>query len=210
MALRHIVSGFALAALLLTPPGHAATSLVTRPALTFFSTVSENPFARLEASAITPRFVRHGPFVVPAPGVAVESPTLALHDEPCTPDDWTHLLEALAKWQNLPSSAHFVLTLPEGRTFVFSRSPQIGEKTLSGFVRPLTEAGGAAKARNMLFLRIAHDGADRFRIDLRPLPATRSHAVADRSAPAEPNEPSASTADPSEPAASTPSASSSP
>lgn len=70
----------------------AAPPLATHPALTFFSSISEEPLARLEAESISPRFVKHGPFDVPAPGVNIAAPALALNDQPCTGDDWARLL----------------------------------------------------------------------------------------------------------------------
>lgn len=169
-----------LALLAVATRGLAAPALATNPALTFFSSLSEEPLARLEAAAIAPRYVRHGPFRVPAPGVEIESPTLALHDQPCTPDDWARLLKELSAWRQLPGASDFLLTLPDGRSFTFLRAPSISETTFSGFVRPL--AADHAKTAAPLLLRIAHDGAQRLRVDLRPLPPAPVSAAV----PAEP------------------------
>lgn len=170
--LRCLSASFALfaAALVL-----AAPPLATNPAITFFSSLTEEPLARLEAAAIAPRHVRHGPFRVPAPGVEIDSPTLALHDQPCTPDDWARLLKELSAWRRLPDASDFLLTLPDGRILVFLRAPAIGETSFSGLVRPLAAADDKPPAP--LFLRIAHDGAERLRIDLRPIAPPRADAA---------------------------------
>ena len=167
---------FVLVALLVgASSGFAAPALATSPSLTFFSSLTEEPLARLEAAAIAPRYVRHGPFRVPAPGVEIESPTLTLRDQPCTPDDWARLLKELAAWRQLPGASDFLLTLPDERSFTFLRAPNIGDKTFSGFVRPL--AADQGKTADPLLLRIAHDGAQRLRIDLRPLPPARDQSA---------------------------------
>jgi hypothetical protein len=175
----------AASAIFAATPVVAAPALATHPATTFFSSLSEEPLARLEAAAIAPRYVRHGPFRVPAPGVEIESPTLAIHDQPCTPDDWARLLKELSAWRQLPGASDFLLTLPDGRIFVFLRAPSIGDKIFSGLVRPLVAAG--AKTPPPLLLRIAHDGAERLRIDLHPLPSPRARAAENNPADAPPS-----------------------
>ena len=145
------------------------------PALTFYSSISEEPFARLEAASIGPRYARHGPFRVPAPGMAIESPTLELHDQPCAPEDWRRLLQDLAAWRRLPGTGDFVLHLPDRRAYVFLRSPSLGGALLTGLVRPLSDARQAPAAP--LLLRIRHDGGKRLHIDLRPLPSRPEHGT---------------------------------
>ena len=174
---------FVAPAIAAATPVLAAPPLATSPAITFFSSVTEAPLARLEAASIAPRYVRHGPFRVPAPGVEIESPTLSLQDQPCTPEDWARLLKELAVWRQLPGATDFLLTLPDGRVFIFLHSPSIGETSFSGFVRPLASDGG--KPSEPLLLRIAHDGAERLRIDLRPLPKARSLATTEQIVPDE-------------------------
>lgn len=160
-----------LCATLLVPLAGSAPAApqATNPALTFFSSLSEEPFARLEAASIGPRYSRHGPFRVPAPGLAIEAPTLDLLDQPFAPEDWRRLLRDLAAWRRLPGASDFVLHLPDGRVFTFLRSPSLAGDTLSGLVRPVTDARRAPAAT--LLLRIAHDGERGLRIDLRPLSA---------------------------------------
>ena len=132
-------------------------------------------------------------------GVEIESPTLTLRDQPCTPDDWARLLKELAAWRQLPGASDFLLTLPDERSFTFLRAPNIGDKTFSGFVRPL--AADQGKTADPLLLRIAHDGAQRLRIDLRPLPPARDQSAS----PSEPAdapvpEPPSESSPPSSPA----------
>jgi hypothetical protein len=182
-------------------PLSAAPTLATNPALTFFSSLSEEPFARLEAASIAPRYTRHGPFRVPAPGVEIEAPTFTLHDQPCTPYDWQRVLRDLAAWRRLPGSADFLLTLPDGRILAFLRPPAVGEQHLSGLVRSL------AAASETLLLRIAHDGDTRLRIDLRPAPKPQTRQAPDSpSAPPEPTDAPTTSPSPSPtaPALSTP------
>lgn len=164
-----------LALIAVASRGEAAPALATKPAITLFSSVSEEPLARVEAAAVSPRYVDHGPFRMPAPGVEIESPSLTLHDQPCTPDDWTRLLKELSAWRQQLRASNFVLTLPDGRGFVFLRAPNLTETTFSGFVRPL--AADRAGASQPLLLRIAHDGTDRLRVDLRPLPPASGRSV---------------------------------
>jgi hypothetical protein len=133
--------------------------------------LSEEPLARLEASSISPRYTRHGPFRVPAPGLAIEAPTFSLHDQPCTPEDWARILRDLATWRGLPGADKFLLNLPDGRVLAFLRPPSLGERHLSGIVRPLapTASSPGTPARPGSFLlRITHDGDTRLLIDLRP------------------------------------------
>lgn len=145
-------------------------SSASRPALVFFSSTTEQPLARLEARAVAPRFQNHGPFRVPAPGLAVESPSLALFAEPCAPDDWTRLLRELAAWRRLPvKSEPFEITLPDGRVFAFVRGPDIADAQLTGTLRPL--AADSDDAASWLLLRIRHDGDRALVLDLRPAPA---------------------------------------
>lgn len=148
----------------------AGASLATHPTLTFFSSITEEPLARLEAEAISPRYTRHGPFQMPAPGLEIEAPSLVLHNQPCTAEDWTRLLTELAAWRKLPGASDFLLTLPDGRSFVFVRSPSLGRSSLGGFVRRLTTASTPENETNASWLlRIVHDGATGLRVDFRPL-----------------------------------------
>lgn len=160
--------------LLTGSPGSGAPALATSPSLTFFSTLAEEPFARLEAATITPRYTRHGPFRLPAPGVEIESPTLILHDQPCTAEDWQRVLEGLATWRRMPASTAFVLTAPDGRAFVFLRPPSLSGGVLSGIVRRLDAPSDATDQRGPAMLRLGHDGGTALRLDLRQLPATPS------------------------------------
>ena len=170
---------FLAAILLLTGhPGRGATSLATQPSLTFFTSLSEEPLGRLEAASIAPRSTRHGPFRMPAPGVEIESPTLILHDQPCTAEDWQRVLTSLASWRRLSSSTAFVLTLPDDRSFAFLRPPSVGGGGLSGIVRPLNpQAHEPASPPRAALLRVRHDGASGLRIDVRPLPSTNERVM---------------------------------
>lgn len=194
MVLRNLPSQLLLAGLLVGPAGAAETTHVDHPTLTFFSSVSEEPLALLEAESIGPRFVKHGPFRMPAPGVAVEAPVLTLHDQPCTRDDWSRVLRELGRFQGAPGGIQFLVTLPDGRGFVFQRPPSTSSGMLSGLVRPLNPEKG--KTADPRLLRITHDGRERLRVDLRALPA-----VAARPAPPETAEPEPDSEAPSPPAA---------
>jgi len=176
MVFRHLVSGSLLAALLSGHAFPAEPTLPTLPAFTFFSTLTEEPLARLEAESIGPRFVQHGPFQIPAPGVTIESPSLTLHDQPCTADDWARVLRELVRFQTAPGSIQLMVTLPGERSFVCQRPPAVSSGMLSGLVRPLNPEKG--KPAEPLLLRITHDGKDRLRAEFRPLPAAGSRHVA--------------------------------
>lgn len=163
----------------------AETTLATKPALTFFSSLSEEPFARLEATSISPSHTRHGPFRLPAPGARLESPVLTLFDQACTAEDWKRALHDLAAWRRLSVSGDFVVTLPDGRLFVFlDGPPAIARETLSGLVGPLVAAPPGEESPPRQILRISHDGAERLRIDLRPAEAApRDRSAAPAAAP---------------------------
>ncbi|MCU0793375.1 MAG: hypothetical protein MUE42_11130, partial [Opitutaceae bacterium] len=82
----------------------------------------------------------------------------------------------LDAWRRLPNSTDFFLTTPDGRAFVFIRPPSARDGLLSGLVRPLEPSSDGSPPAALHTLRIAHDGASRLRIDVRPLPAARQHA----------------------------------
>lgn len=153
-----------------TPPA----ALARRPALTFFSSLTEQPLARLEAAAVVPRFARHGPFLVPAPGLEVEAPVLSLHDEPCTEEDWARFLAEFAAWRALPAKARLELIAPDGRAFVFLDPPATAHGILSGLVRPLSSPAHAdeepADTADRL-LRIRRDSEGRLVLHLAPAPS---------------------------------------
>lgn len=187
---RHLVSSSLLAALLALPAFAAAPPLATHPAFTFFSSISEEPLARLEAESIGPRFVKHGPFRMPAPGIVIEAPALTLHDQPCTADDWARVLRELGGFQQAPGGIQLLVTLPDGRSFVFQRPPAVSSGMLSGLARPLNPENG--KTADALLLRVSHDGKDRLRTDLRALPSAGTRRV-----PVQVVEPEPDSADPS-------------
>lgn len=189
MVFRHLASSLLLAALLPAQALMAGAPLATHPSLTFFSSISEEPIARLEAESIGPRFVKHGPFQMPAPGVAIESPSLTLHDQPCTADDWARVLRELDGFQQVPGGIRLLITLPDGRSFLFQRPPAVSSAALSGLVRPLNPETGEPDGDRLL--RITHDGQERLRADFRALTgigARRVHrqAVEPGPDPAEP------------------------
>lgn len=166
----------------------AEPTLATNPALTFFSSLSEAPFARLEATSIAPDYTRHGPFRLPAPGVRIESPVLTLFDQPCTAEDWKRALHDIAAWQRVSASDDFVIILPDGRFFAFlGGHPGTAQETLSGVVSALAAAPSGGEAPPRQILRVSHDGAEHLRIELRSTdPASSGHPAAPPPAPPAP------------------------
>ncbi len=156
----------------------APAALAKRPELTFFSSLSEQALARLSADAVSPRFARHGPFRIPAPGLVIEAPVLSLHDEPCTAEDWSRFLTEFAAWRALPAKARLHLVAPDGRVFAFLDAPTTAHGILSGLVYPLSapdpedDDGSAPASSATRLLRIRHDGAERLVLHLTPVAAT--------------------------------------
>ncbi|MBC8009130.1 MAG: hypothetical protein H7067_03430 [Burkholderiales bacterium] len=138
-----------------------------QPALAFFSSVTEREFARLQAASIKPSSRRHGPFRVPAPGFAIDTPALHILDLRCAPEDWTKVMEAFARWQELPSARPTHLALPDGRLFAFSSAPRADERGLSGLVRI---AAAEPRPNTLHTLRLVHDRSSSLVLELRSLP----------------------------------------
>jgi len=155
---------------------HAGPALASSPVVTFFSSIDGEPFARLEAVAVRPDGVRHGPFRLPAPGLRLESPALTLFDQACNAEDWNRFLRILATWRRPSVADDFLVTLPDGRTFALIELRRDKTRpTLLAVVAPLapSPAGGAAPERRLL--RVEPDAASgRLAITLDPAPEPRA------------------------------------
>ena len=186
--MRHRLPLLALTALLCLarppfacPPAAAGTMRAERPALAFFSSVTEQEFARLQAASIAPATRRHGPFRMPAPGFEIDTPALHLLDLRCAPGDWAKVVETFAGWLELPAARPAHLALPDGRLFVFAGPPRTGRDALSGLVY-LVGAGARPTPTHML--RVAHDGASALVVELSP-PRERPALSPDAEPPSE-------------------------
>lgn len=147
----------------------AGTALASGPTLTFFSSIDGEPFARLEAAAVVPDHVQHGPFRLPAPGLRLESPVLLLFDRPCSAEDWSRFLRDLAAWRRPAVADDFLITLPDGRTFAFvDRRPTIERQTLRGLLTALAaSSSGEETPPSRHSLRVTHDATRaRLTVDL--------------------------------------------
>jgi hypothetical protein len=143
-------------------------SRLERPAVDFYSTLTEAPFARLEAESLAPRRIKHGPFLLPAPGPAIVDPTLTLLDQPCTQEDWQQLLAAAASWERLPGETRLRLAAPDGRIYSFVAGPTFDPHGLRGRVLLIAPSTDPAEE---LLLHLHLDPSGRPRLFLRPLRA---------------------------------------
>ncbi len=153
----------------------AGPALASSPTVTFFSSLDGKPFARLEAAAVRPDEVRHGPFRLPAPGLRIESPALTFFDQACTAEDWNRFLRVFATWRRPSVADDFLVTLPDGRAYALLETRHGKEpRALLALVAPLaaTPAGGTSTGPLLLRVEPAAEGA--LAITLAPAPDSRT------------------------------------